>query len=129
MITRFSLPSLSMTNWVRIGMAVMWSTGFEKKPCSWPAWRSIVTRRSMPATSSVSATRRAEIGSRGADFLSWREYPYQGLTAMMRCAEACLAAWTIRSSSHSESFGVIPSRSDPHIDWTMKRSAPRIDSA
>ena len=46
----------------------------------------------MPATSSVSATRRAEIGSRGADFLSWREYPYHGLTAMMRCAEACFAA-------------------------------------
>ncbi len=54
-------------------MAVMWSTGFEKKPWTWPACRSIVTRRSMPAVSSSSATRRAEIGSRGADFLSWRE--------------------------------------------------------
>ena len=54
-------------------MAVMWSTGFGKKPCSWPAWRSIVSRRSMPAVSSILATRRAVIGSRGADFLSWRE--------------------------------------------------------
>ena len=59
--------------WVRIGIAVMWSTGLEKKPCTWPAWRSIVTSRSMPAVSSSSATSRAEIGSRGADFLSWRE--------------------------------------------------------
>ena len=33
----------------------------------------MVTRRSMPAVSSTSATSRAEIGSRGADFLSWRE--------------------------------------------------------
>jgi hypothetical protein len=73
MITRSSPRSRSSTNCVRIGIAVMWSTGFEKKPCSWPAWRSIVTSRSMPATSSVSATRRAEMGSRGEDFLSWRE--------------------------------------------------------
>ena len=109
-------------------MAVMWSTVFEKKPCIWPAWRSIVTRRSMPATSSSSATSRAEIGSLGADFLSWREYPYQGQTAMIRWAEACLAAWIMRSSSMSESFTVSPSRSDPQIDCTMKRSAPRIDS-
>ncbi len=109
-------------------MAVMWSTVFEKKPCTWPAWRSIVTRRSMPATSSSSATSRAEMGSRGADFLSWREYPYHGHTAMIRWAEACLAAWTISSSSMSESLAVSPAPSWPAIDWTMKRSAPRIDS-
>ena len=109
-------------------MAVMWSTVFEKKPCIWPAWRSIVTSLSMPATSSSSATSRAEIGSRGADFLSWREYPYQGQTAMIRCAEACLAAWIMSNSSISESFGVSPSRSEAQIDWMMKRSAPRIDS-
>ncbi len=38
----------------------------------------MVSSRSMPAASSIRATRRAVIGSRGADFLSWREYPYQG---------------------------------------------------
>ena len=48
---------------------------------------------------------------------------------MIRCAEACLAAWTISSSSQSASLTVRPSRSEPQIDWTMKRSAPRIDSA
>ena len=51
----------------------MWSTVFEKKPCIWPACRSIATSLSMPATSSIFATSRAVIGSRGADFLSWRE--------------------------------------------------------
>ena len=107
----------------------MWSTVFEKNPWVWPAWRSMVTSRSMPATSSASATSRAEIGSRGADFLSWREYPYQGVTAMMRCADACFAAWIMRSSSMNASFTVRPSLSDPQIDWTMKTSAPRIDSA
>ena len=54
-------------------MAVMWSTGLEKKPCTWPACRSMVTTRSTPAVSSSSATSRAVMGSRGADFLSWRE--------------------------------------------------------
>ena len=51
----------------------MWSTGFWKKPWIWPAWRSIVRTRSAPTASSTRATMRAEIGSRGADFLSWRE--------------------------------------------------------
>ena len=41
-----------------------------KKPWTWPACRSIVSTRSTPAVSSMSATRRAVIGSRGADFLS-----------------------------------------------------------
>ena len=54
-------------------IAVMWSTGMEKKPWIWPAWRSIVRTRSAPAASSMRATRRAVIGSRGADFLSCRE--------------------------------------------------------
>src|SRR4051794_17104995 len=58
--------------WVRMNIAVMWSTGLEKKPWTWPAWRSIVSTRSAPAASSMCATRRALIGSRGADFLSWR---------------------------------------------------------
>ena len=59
--------------WVSMNIAVMWSTGFWKKPWIWPAWRSIVSTRSAPAASSMRATRRAVIGSRGADFLSWRE--------------------------------------------------------
>ena len=33
----------------------------------------MVRMRSIPADSSIRATSRAEIGSRGADFLSWRE--------------------------------------------------------
>ena len=56
-----------------IGIAVMWSTGTVKKPWTWPAWRSIVSTRSTPAAWSRSAISFAVIGSRGADFLSWRE--------------------------------------------------------
>ena len=52
-----------------MNIAVMWSTGLEKKPWIWPAWRSIVSTRSAPAASSARATRRAEIGSRGARLL------------------------------------------------------------
>ena len=51
----------------------MWSTGLRKKPWTWPACRSIVRIRSTPAVSSSWATSRAVIGSRSADFLSWRE--------------------------------------------------------
>ena len=51
----------------------MWSTGISKKPWTWPACRSIVSTRSTPAASSSSATSFAVMGSRGADFLSWRE--------------------------------------------------------
>ena len=53
--------------------AVMWSHGFWKKPWIWPECRSMVRIRSIPADSSIRATSRALIGSRGADFLSWRE--------------------------------------------------------
>ena len=74
------------------------------------------------------ATSRAEIGSRGADFLSWREYPNQGVTAMTRCAEAPTAASIMKSSSISESLAVIPAVGLPHVDCTMNTSAPRIDS-
>ena len=72
-ITRSWSNAWSMKYWVSIGIAVMWSTGFEKKPCTWPEWRSIVSTRSTPTASRHWATTRAEIGSRGADFLSWRE--------------------------------------------------------
>ena len=85
--------------------------------------------RSTPTASRHLATIRAVIGSRGADFLSWRAYPYQGITAMIRCAEAPWAASIIVNSSTSESFGVIPVRSLVQVDWTMKTSAPRIDSS
>ena len=73
-------------------------------------------KQSMPADSSMRATRRAVIGSRGADFLSWREYPYHGVTAITLCAEAPTVASTITSSSISASFAVRPSRSLPQID-------------
>ena len=55
--------------WVSMNSAVMWSTGLEKKPWIWPAWRSIVSTRSAPPDSSARATRRAEIGSRGDGLL------------------------------------------------------------
>ena len=101
----------------------MWSTGSVKKPWIWPAWRSIVTTRSTPAISSASATSLAVIGSRGADFLSWREYGNHGTTAVIRFAEASFAAWIMISSSTRWSFtGWFP-------DWTMKTSLPRIDSS
>ena len=61
--------------------------------------------------------------------MSWRAYPYQGITAMIRWAEAPWAASIIVSSSTSESFGVIPVRSLPQVDCTMKTSAQRIDSS
>ena len=109
--------------------AVMWSTGFWKKPWIWPACRSIVSTRSAPAASSIRATRRAEIGSRGADFLSWREYPNQGVTAITRCAEAPTAASIMNSSSISESLAVTPVWGLPQVDCTMNTSAPRIDSS
>ena len=100
----------------------MWSTGTLKKPWIWPACRSIVTTRSTPALSSASATSFAVIGSRGADFLSCREYGYQGITAVIRLAEASLAAWIMISNSRRWSLtGTFP-------DWTMKTSQPRIDS-
>ena len=67
-----SVPSRSRTCCANIGTATMWSTGIVKKPCTWPAWRSIVITRSTPTVSSRSATMRAVIGSRGRDFLSWR---------------------------------------------------------
>ena len=61
-----------MNHWVSIGIAVMWSTGTSKKPWIWPEWRSIVSTRSTPTASRHFATTRAEMGSRGSDFLSWR---------------------------------------------------------
>ena len=128
-ITRSSAGCWSANHWVSIGIAVMWSTGTWKKPCTWPACRSMVRTRSTPTASRHLATIRAEIGSRGADFLSWRAYPYQGITAMIRWAEAPWAASIIAKSSISESFGVIPVRSFWQVDWTMKTSAPRIESS
>ena len=62
------------------------------------------------------------IGSRGADFLSWREYGNQGITAVIRFADASFAAWIMISSSIRWSFDRLVSV------WTMKTSAPRIDS-
>ena len=91
----------------------MWSTGTSKKPWIWPACRSIVSTRSAPAVWIISATSFAVIGSRGRDFLSWREYGYSGSTAVIRFAEASFAASTmIRSSIRFWSTGL-------HDVWTM----------
>ena len=71
----------------------------------------------------MSATRRPVIGSRGSDFRSWREYGNSGMTAVIRFAEASFAAWIMISSSiRFWSTGSQPV-------WTMKTSAPRIDSS
>ena len=52
--------------------AVSSSTGMLKKPWICPWWRSMVRTRSAPATVSMSAIRRAVIGTRGWSFLSER---------------------------------------------------------
>ena len=62
------------------------------------------------------------IGSRGFALRSWREYGNHGMTAVMRFADASFAAWIMsRSSMRLRSTGSEPV-------WTMKTSAPRIDS-
>ena len=48
---------------------------------------------------------------------------------MIRWAEAPCAASIIVSSSTRASLGVIPLASLALVDWTMKTSAPRIDSS
>ena len=104
------------------GSAVMWSTGIVKKPWIWPACRSIVSTRSAPASWSMSATRRAEIGSRGFALRSWRAYGKSGMTAVIRFADASFAAWIMSMSSiRCSSTGMQPV-------CTRKTSAPRIDS-
>ena len=70
----------------------------------------------------MSATRRAEIGSRGFAFRSWREYGNHGMTAVIRFADASFAAWIISTSS----IRFLSTGGQPV--WTMKTSAPRIDS-
>ena len=72
---------------------------------------------------------RALIGSRVADFLSCREYPNHGLTAITRLADAPWAASTISINSMIASLVEIPVSSLPHIGCTMNTSAPRIDSS
>ena len=47
---------------------------------------------------------------------------------MIRWAEAPCAASIMQRSSMSASLGVIPAASLAAVDWTMKTSAPRIDS-
>ena len=70
----------------------------------------------------MSATRRAEIGSRGFALRSWRAYGKSGMTAVIRLAEASFAAWIMNSSSiRLRSIGSQPV-------CTRKTSAPRIDS-
>src|SRR4051794_491023 len=73
------------------GSEVMWSTGIVKKPWIWPACRSIVSTRSAPASCSMSATRRAVIGSRGFALRSWRGVGEQRVNARDPFAPAGLA--------------------------------------
>ena len=70
----------------------------------------------------MSATKRAEIGSRGFALRSWRAYGKSGMTAVIRFADASLAAWIMNASSiRFRSTGWQPV-------CTMNTSAPRIDS-
>ena len=70
------------------------------------------------------------IGSRGADFLSWREYPYQGITAMIRRAEASFAALIMMSSSNRLSLTDWRTPLNTlQVDCTRNTSAPRMLSA
>ena len=79
--------------------------------------------RKILATEIMSATRRAVIGSRGADFLSWRAYGYHGITAVTRLAEPSMAASAmIISSIRLRLTGLTQL-------WTRKTSAPRTDSS
>ena len=55
-------------------IAVRWSTGTEKKPCTCGACSVIVSTRSAPAVVSMSATSRPAIEMREASFLSDRAY-------------------------------------------------------
>jgi hypothetical protein len=48
---------------------------------------------------------------------------------MTRCADAPTAASIMRMSSISASFALIPVTGLPQSGWTMKTSAPRIDSS
>ena len=53
-------------------MAVRWSTGVEKKPCTWGACSAIVSTRWQPAVEIMSATSRPPSEMREASFLSER---------------------------------------------------------
>ena len=55
-------------------IAVRWSTGVEKKPCTWGACKAIVRTRCAPAVEIMSATRRPPREMREASFLSERAY-------------------------------------------------------
>ena len=90
----------------------MWSTGIVKKPWIWPAWRSIVSTRSAPASWSMSATRRAEIGSRGFAFRSCRAYGKSGMTAVIRFADASFAAWIMNMQLHQVPVDRLAARLD-----------------
>ena len=71
----------------------------------------------------MSAISRAEIGSRPRCFLSWRLYPQNGMTTVIRLAEARLSASTMISCSMMASLIGVP--------WlcSTKASQPRTDSS
>ena len=103
----------------RCGCACSSSSGMLKKPWICPAWRSIVSTRSAPATSMKFATRRAVMGTRGWSFLSERPYAKYGITAVMRPAEARLAASIMMNSSMRRVF------TGGAMGWIRKTSRSR----
>src|SRR6266508_714967 len=57
-----------------------------KNPCTCCACRSMVRTRFTPEANSKFATSLAVIGTRGWSLRSWRAYPKNGITAVIRSA-------------------------------------------
>src|SRR3989338_6940344 len=80
--------------------------------------KSIVRRRVAPAPSSIRANTLAEMGSRGFDLRSCREYPKYGTTAVISRADAlCAASIASRSRTQFSAGGF--------VGWTRKTFLPR----
>ncbi len=94
-----------------------------KKPWIWGECRSIVSTRFTPAATSRLATSFAEIGTRERSLRSCRAYAKNGITAVIRFADARRAASVMISSSIRYSFGDIP------VGWMMNTSRPRTVSS
>lgn len=81
-----------------------------------------MSTRLTPAEVIKFATSFAEMGTRGWSLRSWRAYPKNGITAMMRPALARRAASTMMRSSITLWFD------GGQVGWMMKTSSPRMFS-
>ena len=85
----------------------MLSTGFEEKPWICVECKSIVTILSAPAFIKISIITFAEMGTLGSSFLSCLEYPKYGITTLILCALALLAASISKANSTIWSAGAL----------------------